>query len=318
MLLYRGNGTEMLSALQVCALSAAVALAGCGGSSKPSGTPTPAPSTSAVSADHVVLVVLENHSFNTVIGSASMPYFNSLASQRALATNYFADAHPSISNYFMLTTGHTETNDNNFAGTITDDNVARAFSAAGKSWRAYMEALPHDGYTGGDVFPYLKHHDPFVYFSDVLDSTAMTSNVVSLSQFTADVSANTLPSFALVVPDAENDAHSCLGNAASCPDADKLVRADNWLRNNIDPLLHSQAFSNTVLIVTWDEGDDTDMANGGGQVATVIAGGNVKTGFRSVTFYQHESTLRLIMELLQVNDFPGASMSAPEMNEFFQ
>lgn len=310
----------MRSALQLCLLLAALALAGCGGSAKPSGMPGPSASPSPVtaSADHVVLVVLENHSFNTVVGSASMPYFNGLASQRALATNYFADAHVSLSDYFMLTTGHTETNDNNFTGTVTDDNVVRALTAAGKSWRAYMEGLPSAGYTGGDTFPYLKHHDPFVYLSDVLNSTTMSSNVVPLTQFTADVAANTLPSFSFVVPDAENDGHSCPGNAPGCPDNDKLVRVDNWLRNNIDPLLHSPAFSNAVVIITWDEGDITDTANGGGQVATVIAGGNVKTGFRSVTFYQHESTLRLIMELLRVNDFPGASMSAAEMSEFFQ
>src|SRR6185312_6265995 len=46
-----------------------------------------------------------------VIGSAAMPYFNSLATQHALATQYFANAHPSIGNYFMLTTGNIETND---------------------------------------------------------------------------------------------------------------------------------------------------------------------------------------------------------------
>lgn len=312
----------MRTAIEFYLLLTTLALAGCGGSASnppsPAPSPSPAPAPFSVSADHVVLVLLENHSFNTVIGNSSMPYLNALASQHALATNYFADAHVSLSDYFMLTTGLEETNDNAFAGTVTDDNIARALTAAGKSWRAYMEALPAPGYTGDDVWPYLKHHDPFVYLSDVLNSNAMSANVVPLSQLASDLASGSLPNFSFIVPDAENDAHSCQGNAPTCPDTDKLVRADNWLKNNIDSLINSPAFSNGVLIITFDEGDLTDMANGGGQVATVLAGASVKSGFRSTTFYQHESTLRLIMDLLQVGDHPGASASAPEMGEFFQ
>ncbi len=39
-----------------------------------------------------------------------MPYLNSLAQQYGLATHYYADAHPSIGNYFDLSTGQTVTN----------------------------------------------------------------------------------------------------------------------------------------------------------------------------------------------------------------
>ena len=38
--------------------------------------------------DHVFLVVLENHSFSQVIGSSSMPFLNSLATQHSLAAGY--------------------------------------------------------------------------------------------------------------------------------------------------------------------------------------------------------------------------------------
>ena len=40
-------------------------------------------------SNHVVVVLEENESYSAVIGSASMPYLNSLASQNALATQYF-------------------------------------------------------------------------------------------------------------------------------------------------------------------------------------------------------------------------------------
>jgi phospholipase C len=45
---------------------------------------------------HVFLLMEENHSYSSVIGSSSsMPYLNSLAAQYGLATHYFANTHPS-------------------------------------------------------------------------------------------------------------------------------------------------------------------------------------------------------------------------------
>src|SRR5256885_15991078 len=80
-----------------------------GGSSNTSSLPSsPDPS---FTFGHVVLIVEENQSYSNVIGNASAPYLNSLASQYGLATEYYANTHPSIGNYFMLTTGKIETND---------------------------------------------------------------------------------------------------------------------------------------------------------------------------------------------------------------
>jgi acid phosphatase len=268
--------------------------------------------------DHVVLLVLENHSLPQVIGSPFMPYLNSLASQNSLATNYFANAHNSIGNYFMLTAGQLESTDDHFAGTINDDNIVRELSAAGKSWKAYMESLPAQGYTGNDVLPYVRHHDPFAYLTDVLDSSSQSNQVVPFSQLATDLAAGTLPSFAFIAPNLEDDAHNCPDDGTNCQDSDKLTQADKWLQANIQPLLASPAFSNSVLIVTWDEGVATDTANGGGQVATVLVGAHVRNQFQSVTFYQHQSTLGLIMDLLGVANHPGQSASAPSMIEFFQ
>jgi len=320
----------MGSRLGLWLLLAMMGLAGCGGggvssnlptpSPTPTGTPVPAPSPTPIvpAASHVVVVVLENHSFSQVIGSPSMPYLNSLASQHGLAENYFANAHPSLSDYFMLTAGQIEASDDNFTGTVSDDNVVRALAGTGRSWKAYLENLPAAGYTGASVYPYFKAHNPFAYLSDVLNSSPQAANMVPFTQLAADLSSASLPSFAFVVPNLQNDAHDCPGGAPACPDSDKLAAADSWLKTNIDPLINSPAFANGVLIITWDEGDAADVANGGGQVATVIAGMQVKAAFRSMTFYQHQSVLRLILDLLGVSDHPGASATAPSMGEFFQ
>jgi len=286
---------------------------GCGGVSH---TLTPAPP--APGTDHVFLVVLENHGFGEVIGNPAMPYLNSLANSNALATSYFANAHPSIGNYFMLTTGKLETLDDSFTGVISDDNLVRALAGAGKTWKAYIQSLPSTGYIGPDVGTYLKHHNPFSYFSDVQSSPAAMANMVSFSQFPADLAAGSLANFVFLLPDSQNDAHDCPGGTPTCDDNAKLAAADNWLRANIDPLIKSPGFGNSVLIVTFDEAQQTDFTNGGGQVATVLVGPHVRPGFRSNTMFQHQSTLRLILDSLKVSDMPGASSGAQSMGGFFQ
>ena len=89
------------------------------------------------SSSHVVVVLEENHSYSSVIGNSAMPYLNSLASQNALATQYYADTHPSIGNYFMLTTGQIITNDDSFMSTVNVDNIVRHLLSAGKTWKSY-------------------------------------------------------------------------------------------------------------------------------------------------------------------------------------
>jgi len=287
----------------------------------PSPTPAPNPSptpTTIPAADHVFLILLENHAFNQVIGTPFMPYLNSLASQHSLATNYFANTHPSIGNYFMLTTGNIETNNDAFAGTVSSDSIPRAFAASGKTWKAYMESLPSVGYTGGDVYPYFKHHNPFAYMTDVLGSSAETANMVPFTQVASDLSAGALPNFAFIAPNAEDDAHDCPTGGSVCLDSDKLTAADNWLKNNIDPLIKAPALANSVFIIVFDESLDVDLVNGGGKVALVMAGSHVKAAFKSTTLFQHQSTLRLVLDLLRVADHPGNSATAPTMQEFFQ
>ncbi len=247
-----------------------------------------------------------------------MPYLNSLASSHSLATNYFANTHPSIGNYFMLTTGNIETNDDAFAGTVSSDSIPRAFAGAGKTWKAYMESLPSAGYTGGDVYPYFKHHNPFAYLTDVLGSSAQTANLVPFTQLSSDLGAGALPNFAFIAPNAEDDAHDCPTGGSACLDSDKLTAADNWLKTHIDPLIKSPALANSVFIIVFDESLDVDVVNGGGKIAVVMAGSHVKAGFKSTTLYQHQSTLRLVMDLLRVADHPGNSATAPTMGEFFQ
>ena len=55
--------------------------------------------------DHVFLIMMENHGYAEVIGNPSMPFLNDFANSGALATNYFAVAHPSLTNYLEIVGG---------------------------------------------------------------------------------------------------------------------------------------------------------------------------------------------------------------------
>jgi acid phosphatase len=261
----------------------------------------------------VILVVEENHGFSTVINPANppMPYLNSLAQQYGLATQYFANTHPSIGNYFELTAGDQfrslTNNDDSFGGTISGDNIVRHLLSAGKRWKEYSENIPSVGYVGGDSSSYTQHHNPLSYFSDVRADATQRQNLVSFTQFAVDMSNGQLPNFSFVVPSNSNNAHD-----------GSLGQADNWLKQNIDPVLANPQFKqNGLLLIVFDEAEETDMTHGGGQVALVVVGPKVKTAFRSTTFYQHQDLLKMIATYLGIDPSIGDAATASAMSEFF-
>jgi acid phosphatase len=268
---------------------------------------------------HVFLVVEENHGYSAVIGNSSMLWLNSLATQFGLATNYYANSHPSIGNYFMLTTGQLVTTDDSFSGTVDVDNLARDLMAAGKTWKSYAESLPSVGYTGGDSYPYLARHNPFSYFSDVRNSSVQRQNLVPFTQFAADLANNQLPVFSYIVPNAEHDAHDCPSGGQICSDSLKLSTADTWLKNNLGPLLSSSEFQKDgLLIVVFDEAATSDSSQRGGHVAMLVLGPAVKSAYQSSTFYQHQNTLRLLVNSTGAAAPPGSSANASDMSEFLR
>lgn len=261
------------------------------------------------------IVALENQSFANATGG--MPFLNKLANRYGLAVNYFANTHPSIGNYFWLTTGQDITDDSNFAGTVTADNIVRQLNLAGKSWRAYAENLPSIGYTGGDQYPYVKRHNPFAYLSDVVGQ-AQANNIVPFSQFAIDMANSQLPNYSFIIPNQYDNSHDCPPSIPSCTNADKLTTADQWLQANIDPLIASASFrQNGLLVITFDESLDTDTQNGGGHVITVVISSKANQAFQSSTLYQHQSLLRTVGEALGLSTYPGAAATAPNMAEFF-
>ncbi|GAC1664714.1 MAG: phosphatidylinositol-3-phosphatase [Candidatus Acidiferrum sp.] len=242
-----------------------------------------------------------------------MPYLNGLASQYGLASNYFANAHPSTPNYFKLTTGQTlaplsltdAVTPHGFP--VDADNVVRELVAAGKTWKSYAEDLPSVGYTGDDIGRYAVRHNPLAYFTDVQNDAKQVQNLVPFTQLASDLNTANLPNYSFIVPNLCNDAHDC-----------PLSTADGWLKANIDPLIKSPQFlKDGLLIIVFDEANTLDFTSGGGHVASIVVSPFGKPGYKSIAFYQHQSVLRLMLEGLGVSKLPGDATNAPAMWEFF-
>ena len=246
---------------------------------------------------HVVWIVMENHAYSQVIGSASAPYENQLAGQCGLATNYKAVTHPSLPNYIAMTSGDTQG--------VTDDNppsshplsAASIFSqvkAAGLTWRSYEEAMPSNCYLGSSG-SYAVKHNPAAYFVPVRSDCAVWDvpmGTMSGGAFLNDLSANTLPAFSFVTPDMCNDTHDC-----------GVGTGDSWLQGWIPKIVASPAYQsgNTAIVLTWDEDDFTTV----NQVATIVISPTTTPGTRSGTAFNHYSLLKTTEQMLGISTYLG-------------
>lgn len=258
-------------------------------------------------SNHVVVVALENHSYSAVVGSPYMPYLNSLIQKGAVTTNYYANAGGSFPDYMMLTVGNEIATYAWWNGTVTQDNLVRAILAKGQTWKSYAESIPYVGYTGGTAYPYVKYHNPFAYFSDVINSSAQKANLVGVGQLSTDLSTGQMPNFSYIVPNQEHNAHDCPDGTTTCSDSTKLSTADQWLQVHIDPIINSAQFQQDgLLIIWWDEG-----SGGTERVGQLLYGPSVAAGSKAGDYYQHQSMLRTIAEAMNLGDYPGASATAP-------
>jgi Phosphoesterase family len=264
-------------------------------------------------SSHVVIVMEENQSYSNVAGNpGAWPNLNHLISNGASPTNYYADTHPSVGNYLMLTTGQVLTNNDASTRVWNVDNIARRMLTAGVSFKVYAEGISQ-GYLGGNTGAYVIRHNPFAVLSDVASNPQVANNsILPFSQFAADAANGALPALSFIVPDVYDDAHS--GTPA---------QADAWLQTNVvNRIANDAAFApggDGVLMVLFDEAAESDTAHGGGHVAPVLWGPIVKAGYQQTTgtLYQHQSLLSTVMQLLGLPNPPAAAANAPVMTEFF-
>jgi phosphatidylinositol-3-phosphatase len=265
---------------------------------------------------HVVVVVLENKDYEEIVGRSSMPFFNSLAQQYGLATNYYGIGHPSLPNYLALTGGSTFgiTSDCTDC-TVGQPNIVDQLERGGKSWKAYIDAMPSPCYAGDAPPLYLQKHNPFIYYDSVRTNPDRCAKIVPFSQFAADLSAHLLPNYSWITPNMCDDGHDCPANSA-----------DAWLRAWVPKIIATPEWQDAgALFITFDEGHRSTLFPGsccidgnGGHVATLVISPLGKPGYRSAVAYDHYSLLRTIELGLGLPELGGAACAcAPAMADFF-
>ena len=255
--------------------------------------PTPTPDSLIPDFEHIVWILFENKVFGSVIGKSSMPYYNQLAREYTLLTQYYAVRHPSLPNYIALIGGDTFGIDRNCKDCFVDEpSLPDLIEDSGRTWKTYQEDMPSPCYLG-DKKDYVQKHNPFVYFDNIrLDAARCTRSVVPLTALQTDIETDSLPNFLFIKPNLCNDSHDC-----------SLKVSDAWLKDllaQLVPALDATGDS-YVIFMLFEEGQSDRSCCGlpeeaGGRVPVVIYSPLVKNGFEDDTQYTHYSLLKTISQ----------------------
>ena len=191
---------------------------------------------------HILVIVAENKGYELVIGPAAVaPNINRLARQYGLASQFFAEVHPSEGNYVAMLAGDTfgihdddafyckpqmrdtwcsKSQRTDYVDhTLTVRSLMDQLEARGLTWKAYMESLPGPGslavrwptadkpVAGVPQQLYAAKHNGFVNFRSVQHDPARAAKIVDFEALYRDLASGQLPSFAHIVPNQCDDMH---------------------------------------------------------------------------------------------------------------
>jgi hypothetical protein len=283
------NATVMPSSVVTTPAATGTTSPPAAGSSASPASPTPAPSpTSGGVPDfrHVYVIVMENKEYSSIVGSSSAPYLNSLIARYGLATQFYAETHPSEPNYIALTSGGLQGTSSDGAYDLTVPNLFDQIDASGRTWHVYAQGYPGKCFQGsianavvdgpGAAGEYVRKHNPAISYTTISGNPTRCANITGLAGFDP-AAAN----FEFIVPNQINDMHSS-----------STAAGDAFLKTFIPEITGSAAFGNSVLFITWDEG--ATNLKGGGRIATIAVTPGMSPGSRQDEPTNHYSMLRTI------------------------
>jgi len=240
--------------------------------------------------DHIVIAILENHSFGQIIGSPAAPYINSLANDTtsALFTHSYGIFYPSQPNYMVIFSGNNQgvTDDLVPAGNpFITSNLGRQLIDSGKTFLSYSEDLPSVGYNGEASGNYARRHNPAANWvgngtNQISPTTLQPFTAFPKSDFTL------LPTVCFVQPSVQNDMHDGV-------DPDRITTGDNWISNNLDSYIQWAKVNNSLFILTFDEDNDLSQKH----ITTIFAGKMILAGQYSFKI-NHYSILHTIEKMV--------------------
>jgi hypothetical protein len=252
-----------------------------------SATSIPSPTGSGVPAfRHIYVIVMENKEYGSIVGSSGAPYLNSLIARYGLATKFYGEMHPSEPNYIAMTSGGLQGTTTDGTYNLTVPSLFDQIDSSGRTWRVYAQGYPGSCYKGsiadvvtdgpGSPGEYVRKHNPAISYTSISGDQTRCSNITRLAGFDP-----TAADFEFIVPNQINDMHSSSTSAG-----------DSFLKTFVPEITGSPAFTDSVLFITWDEGDNDGVA--GGHIATIALTPTMTPGSRQDAATNHYSMLRTI------------------------
>lgn len=250
--------------------------------------------------DHIVIVMMENHAYQEIVGSSAAPYINSLFAdqQCALFTQSFGLSHPSQPNYLQLFSGSNQgVVDNNVPDILpfTTRNLGASLIAAGRTFIGYSEDLPSVGANDSVSGLYARKHNPWVNWQGGSTNGIPSASNQPYTAFPSNFSL--LPTVAFVVPNLVHGMHDGT-------DPSRIAAGDTWSQSQLDAYIQWAKTHNSLLVFTFDEDDNLS----GQHILTFIIGQHVKPGSYSNTI-NHYNVLRMLEDMYSL-PHAGAAASA--------
>ena len=267
----------------------------------------------------IFTVVMENHDYAEIVGSANAAYINSLIAKYGLSTNYMdSRVHPSLPNYLFMISGGTQGVTSDFDPTTNGfpknvQHLGSQLVAKSVPWRSYQESMGTACKLAASG-TYAPKHDPFLYFTDIQNGAGglCASTNVDYSQFATDVAA-AQNRFYFITPNLTDDGHDPSANPVT-----GLKNSDAWAKTEIEKIMATPAYKNGgVIFVTWDEaegrgGDSKD------QIPMIVVSELIKSaGYKSNVASSHKSWLATVEDILGLGRL-ATTTNEPTMMEFFK
>jgi hypothetical protein len=258
----------------------------------------PSPSSAAIRIDAsrgrskppVVVIVMENHEYRTIMRSSSARFLQAFARKGTLFTRFHAQHHPSLPNYLEMTSGRTN-------GCHRDDcpkkkyrskNLFRQLSNRGVRWATWAESMGSRCRLSSTHL-YASWHNPPLYYRNLFPRICPRRDVPYPRHL-----PRPLPRFVLGIPNQCHNMHDC-----------SIAAGNHWLRRHVPPLLRRGA----IVIITFDEGTGSD--GGGGHIYTAMRGPGLPRGKRDPHRYTHRGLLGGLERWFGVRRLHGARHARP-------
>src|SRR5881396_1703752 len=328
--------STLLFSLILISLAATLSITDVSHIAKSAGATTQASTTAGTYFDHVVVVIMEDHGVQEICGSSpppcqstmGAPYMAGLANSYAIGSHYLGVTHYSQADYLAMLGGTTDNCSS--AGCpwpFSGPNLVDRLEASGLTWKGYMEN--QNMASGCDLSyhqPYTPEHNPFVGFTDIVNSPTRCSQIVlanpsgcsvTVCPLINDLNSGSAPNFMWLTPNNCDNMHGFTGICAA-----SVSFGDGYLSSLVPNILKSTTFTTqrSALFVVFDEGNGYCPLNQSTTedcVYAVWAGPLAKANYGTTNLYNHYSWLRTVEVNWNLQALTSNDASATPMAEFF-